>query len=105
MLQKPGADLDREVARRLGEEGPEFLPFSTDPQAAGRLTARLERIGVFAQCERDGSVWYCTLWIEIGKTRERLATGAGASRPEALCRAMANLPPGWILTRPVPPPR
>jgi hypothetical protein len=104
MLQKPGAALDREVARKLGEEGRGPAPFSTDLPAAERLIARLERSGIFTECERDGSVWYCALLTDIGKVRERLATGAGATRPEALCRAVVNLPGGWPLAGPVPPP-
>jgi len=92
MLHEPGADLDREVARKLGEGEPEAAPCSTDPRAADGLTAQLEQRGVFATCERVGSTWYCTLSTDVGGIRERLATGAGSTRPAALCRAVVNLP-------------
>ncbi len=104
MLQKPGADLDREVARRLGEEGPEIAPFSTDARAAEQLIARLEQSGLFTECERAGTLWYCTLSTDIGKARERLATGAGETRPAALCHAVVNLPGDWLRARRGPPP-
>jgi hypothetical protein len=100
MLQEPGADLDREVARKLGEEGREASPFSTDPRAADGLIARLEQSGIFAACERVGSTWYCTLSTDVGGIRERLATGAGSSRPAALCRAVVNLPGETLNPRP-----
>lgn len=92
MLLEPGVGLDREVARRLGEEGPESAGCSTDARAANGLIARLERHGFFADCERSGNLWYCTLSSSVGGFRERISTGAGPTRPVALCRAVVNLP-------------
>ena len=103
MLHDPGADLDREVARRLGEEGLEVAPCSTDPRAADGLIARLEQHGIFAECERAGSLWYYTLSTSVGRVRERISTGAGSTRPAALCRAVVNLPGGLLRSHPAVP--
>ena len=103
MLPEAGQDLDREVARRLGEEGPSVSCYSTDPRAADELIARLGRSEVLAACEKVGSLWYCTLSTTFGTSRERLATGAGTSRALALCRAVVNLTAERLWLRPQEP--
>jgi hypothetical protein len=104
MLHEPGENLDREVAGRLGEKGSAAAPYSTDPTAADRLTKRLAKGGVFAEFERAGGSWYCTLSTDVGKVRERIATGTGATRPAALCRAVVNLPGDRLWPPPAPTP-
>jgi hypothetical protein len=103
MLFEPGANLDGEVTRRLGETGSEIPAYSTDPAASDRLVERLAQAGVFAEFERAGSFWYCTLSTDVGKVRERLATGTGSTRPAALCLAVLNLPGDRLRARPAPP--
>ncbi len=91
MLSPSGPLLDEIVARRLGEDAP-VPPYSTDPAAADRLIARLEKSGILLTAERVEETWYCALTVEIGWAREKLATGSGETRETALCRAVANLP-------------
>jgi hypothetical protein len=88
MLHGPGPDLDRLIARRLGDSAPE-ADYSIDPAAADRLLARLEKAGLLLQWERADELWYCTLSGGVGR---RLATGCGSTRELALCRAVSNLP-------------
>jgi len=70
MLHGPGPDLDRLVARRLGDSAPE-ADYSIDPAAADRLITRLEKTGLRVQPERADELWYCTLSAGTG---QRLAT-------------------------------
>ena len=101
MLQEPGRALDTEVARRLADASPEVPPYSTKSDAADDLISRLEKAGLYATCERSGKLWHCVISIEAPRARERLASGTGATRPLALCRAILNLPEG-ALNRPPP---
>lgn len=99
MIRGADPNLDRDVARRLGEEGSRVAPYSTDPAAAGRLAARLKERGIFVTAESVDKVSYCTLWVGVEDRRERLATGSGKTESEALCRAVLNLPEGLLKTR------
>jgi hypothetical protein len=92
MLPSAGPALDGIVAQRLGDlaQAPNY---STDPAAADRLRARLEKSGILVLAEQSDGAWYCTLSVEMGWARERLATGSGETRELALCRAVFNLPP------------
>lgn len=103
MLLEPGANLDKGVTLKLGDKGPEIPAYSTDPTVSDRLTERLAQAGVFAEFETAGGFWYCTLSTDVGKVRERLATGMGAARPAALCFAVLNLPGDRLRSRTVPP--
>ena len=103
MLLEPGANLDSEVTRKLGETGSAIPAYSTDPTASDRLVERLAQAGVFAEFERAGGFCYCTLSTDVGKVRERLATGMGATRPAALCRAVLNLSGDRLRPRPASP--
>ncbi|HKD10855.1 MAG TPA: hypothetical protein VKE50_02225 [Thermoanaerobaculia bacterium] len=88
MLHGPGPDLDRLIARRLGDSAPE-ADYSVDPAAAERLLARLEKTGLGVQLEHADELWYCALSVRTG---QRLATGSGPTRELAFCRAVTNLP-------------
>jgi hypothetical protein len=88
MLQEAGPGLDREVSRRLGEDRTPAAGYSTDPAAADRLISRLEERAFFVTWIEAEPFSYCTL---------ANATGAGATRPLALCRAVVNLPDGRLL--------
>ncbi|HMF09482.1 MAG TPA: hypothetical protein VKJ00_10130 [Thermoanaerobaculia bacterium] len=88
MLHEPGPDLDRLIARRLGDSAPQ-AEYSVEPAAADRLIARLEQTGLRLQSERADELWYCALSAGTG---QRLATGSGPTRELALCRAVSNLP-------------
>jgi hypothetical protein len=93
MLPGPGRNLDQMVARALGEDG-KAPPYSTDAAAADSLKTRLEQGGISLSFETAGQQSYCTLWVEIGWVRERMATGSGPTPEMALCRAVVNLPTG-----------
>jgi hypothetical protein len=97
MLQEAGPGLDREVARRLGEDRTLAAGYSTDPAAADRLISRLEESAIFVTWIKARPFWYCTLAIPVSGVRERIATGMAATRPLALCRAVVNLPDGKLL--------
>ena len=92
MLQEAGPGLDREVARRLGEDRTPAAGYSTDPAAADRLISRLEESAFFVTWIQAKPFWYCTLAISFSGVRERIATGTAATRSLALCRAVVNLP-------------
>jgi hypothetical protein len=98
MLQEAGPGLDREVSRRLGEDRTPAAGYSTDPAAADRLISRLEESAFFVTWIEAEPFSYCTLAISFSGVRERIATGAGATRPLALCRAVVNLPNGRLLS-------
>jgi hypothetical protein len=98
MLQEAGPGLDREVARRLGEDRPPAAGYSTDPAAADRLISRLEENAIIITWIEAEPFWYCTLAVSVSGVRERIATGAGPTRPLALCRAVVNLPNGRLLS-------
>jgi len=91
MIPEPGRELDENAARQMGDAGP-APAYSTDAAAADRLVRRLEASGVSLVWEREGQWWYCTLSVEVGWARERLAMGSGPTREIALCRAVCNLP-------------
>jgi hypothetical protein len=98
MLQEAGPGLDREVARRLGEDRTPAAGYSTDSAAANRLISRLEESAFFVTWIQAKPFWYCTLAISFSGVRERIATGTAATRPLALCRAVVNLPDGRLLS-------
>ena len=98
MLQEAGPGLDREVARRLGEDRAPAAAYSADPVAADRLISRLEKNAIIITWIEAEPFWYCTLAVSISGVRERIATGAGPTRPLALCRAVVNLPDGRLLS-------
>jgi hypothetical protein len=98
MLQEAGPELNRQVARRLGENRIPAAGYSTDPAVADRLISRLEESSYFVTWIEAKPLWYCTLAIASSGARERIATGAAATRPLALCRAVLNLPDGRLLS-------
>lgn len=102
MLHRAGPVLDKEIARRLGEEENGAPRYSTDARAADRLIDRLEESSVLVSCALAKPYWYCSLSINASGRRELLATGTGATRPLALCRAVTNLPEGRLRKNSMP---
>ena len=98
MLPEAGPVLDKEIARRLGEEQTPAAGYSTDLAAADRLISRLEESAIFVTWIHAKPFWYCTLAVSVSGARERIATGTGETRPLALCRAVVNLPDGRRLS-------
>jgi hypothetical protein len=68
--------------------------YSTEESQAANLVQRLEAHGITASIEQDADSWYCVFWAPRpgDGTKERVASGAAAARPLAICRAVLNLP-------------
>lgn len=91
MLNGPGPVLDRLIERKLnGDAKKRTPPYSTSEKAASRLVRRLEMQDMPSTVVEVDGVWYCTLWIVFGTTRERLSTGSGETRALAIARAVVN---------------
>lgn len=91
MLEGAGPVLDRLIERKLnGDAKKRTPPYSTSDKAASRLVRRLELQDVPSTIQEIDGVWYCTLWIVFGTTRERLSTGSGETRALAIARAVVN---------------
>jgi hypothetical protein len=91
MLSSAGPDLDRLIERKLnGDAKKRTPPYSTSEKAASRLLRRLEMQDMPCTVEEIDGVWYCTIWIVSGTTRERLATGSGETRALAIARGVLN---------------
>ena len=98
MLPPAGPVLDKEIARRLGEDRTPVAGYSTDHAVADRLISRLEESAIIVTWVQAKPFWYCTLAVSVSGARERIATGTAETRPLALCRAVVNLPDGRRLS-------
>src|SRR5450432_4241236 len=104
MLIGPGPDLDRQIERKLnGDAKKRTPPYSTSEKAASRLVRRLDLQDMPCSIEEIDGVWFCTLWIVFGSSRERLSTGSGETRALAIARAVLNARLG--MEGGLPPPR
>ncbi|MEP6768062.1 MAG: hypothetical protein ABJC61_05295, partial [Acidobacteriota bacterium] len=62
----------------------------TSEKAANRLLRRLEMQDMPCTIEEIDGVWFCTFWIILPGSRERLSTGSGETRALAIARAVMN---------------
>ncbi len=91
MINAAGPELDRQIERKLnGDAKKRTPPYSTSEKAANRLLRRLEMQDMPCTIEEIGGVWFCTFWIILPGSRERLSTGSGETRALAIARAVMN---------------
>lgn len=91
MLSSAGPELDRQIERKLnGDAKKKTPPYSTSEKAANRLLRRLEMQDMPCTIEEIDGVWFCTFWIILPGSRERLSTGSGETRALAIARAVMN---------------
>ena len=91
MINSAGPELDRQIERKLnGDAKKKTPPYSTSEKAANRLLRRLEMQDMPCTIEEIDGVWFCTFWIVLPKSRERLSTGSGEKRALAIARAVMN---------------
>ncbi|MCA1580849.1 MAG: hypothetical protein LC796_05530 [Acidobacteria bacterium] len=91
MMNSAGPELDRQIERKLnGDAKKKTPPYSTSEKAANRLLRRLEMQDMPCTIEEIDGVWFCTFWILLPNSRERLSTGSGETRALAIARAVMN---------------
>ncbi len=91
MMNSAGPELDRQIERKLnGDAKKRTPPYSTSEKAANRLLRRLEMQDMPCTIEAIDGVWFCTFWIVLPGSRERLSTGSGETRALAIARAVMN---------------
>ncbi|MEO8191324.1 MAG: hypothetical protein ABI682_13360 [Acidobacteriota bacterium] len=91
MMTSAGPDLDRQIEKKLnGDAKKRTPPYSTSEKAANRLLRRLEMQDMPCTIEEVDGSWFCTFWIVLPNSRERLSTGSGETRALAVARAVMN---------------